>query len=242
MYHPWVGRARTKFSSLVALVRRELLCTFSAASGFSQCGGRQRRLLWVPVIQELQVAASLMFLIHRDLSGHEQSLFDASPWGGAVFAASIPAAVVKEKRVVATISLAGRNLTQPRSVVERTHLRSAQRSGHQLSSSQSSPLPPVPHVPREIWGVQLSLKIKHKWTRDLPQVIREGWGALVAPKRLTRDHHNMHKRHLVIADAMVVVLTLSKGRSSSRMAPFCRPASAFVLATCCQVSCRWVPS
>ena len=50
--------------------------------------------------------------------------------------------------------------------------------------SHRHPLPPVPDVPRKIWGGQLSVQMKHKWT----QVIREGWGALMALKRLTRGH------------------------------------------------------
>ena len=53
----------------------------------------------MPVVRELRVAASLIFLGHRDLSApwcSEVSLFDASPWGGAVVAASILAAEVKE--------------------------------------------------------------------------------------------------------------------------------------------------
>ena len=48
-----------------ALVRRELLATFSAAYAFSQRGGRLRRRLRVSVIRELRVAASLIFLAHR---------------------------------------------------------------------------------------------------------------------------------------------------------------------------------
>ena len=35
-------------------------------------------------------------------------------------------------------------------------------------------------------------------------------------KRLTRNYHNMHKRHLAIGDAMAVISALSKGRSSSQ--------------------------
>ena len=64
----------------------------------------------------------------------------------------------------------------------------------------------------------------------------------MALKRLTLDHHNMHKRHFVIGDAMAVILALSKGRSSFQMAPVCRAPSAYFLASFCQVSYRWVPS
>ena len=42
--------------------------TFTAAYAFSQSGGGERRRLSVPVIRELRVAASLIFLAHRDLS------------------------------------------------------------------------------------------------------------------------------------------------------------------------------
>ena len=103
MSRPWVGRLRTKSVpwlvafSFRALVRREPLAR--PACSISQRGGRQRRRLWVPVIREFRVAASLIFLSRRDRSAPwcaKVSLFDASPWGGAAVAASTPAAVVKE--------------------------------------------------------------------------------------------------------------------------------------------------
>ena len=162
--------------------------------------------------------------------------------------ASIPARVVKETgRYTDRWRFSRRQEfdAAPRSVVERTHVRSAQRSARQPSSSPSSPaipFPPVPDVQCKIWGAQLSLKIKHQWTRDSPQIIREGWRALVALKRPTRDHRNMHKRHLVIGNAVAVMLALSKGRSSSQMVPLCRTASAHVPGSFCQVAYRWVPS
>ena len=83
------GASEDESSSLVghftfrALVWGELLTTFTTAYAFSQRGGRQGRRLWVAVIQELRVAASLIFLAHRDLSVlwcPEVSLFDASTW------------------------------------------------------------------------------------------------------------------------------------------------------------------
>ena len=107
--------------------------------------------------------------------------------------------------------------------------RSAQRPPHQPSSSQSSPptpLPSGPDVPREIWRAQLSLKMKHKWTKDPPQVKREGWRALMALSSLPRDNRNMHRRHLVVGDAMAVIQPLSKGRTSSQTGPICSAASA----------------
>ena len=57
------------------------------------------RRSWVPVIQELRVVGSLIFLAHRDLSVPwcpEVSLCDASLQGGPVVAALVPATVVKE--------------------------------------------------------------------------------------------------------------------------------------------------
>ena len=77
MSHLGVGRARTKLACWLATSHfglwcgereRELLATFHAACAFLQRGGRQRRRLRVPVIRELRVAASLIFLAHRDLS------------------------------------------------------------------------------------------------------------------------------------------------------------------------------
>ena len=135
MSRHWVGRARTKsvlwlVTSRVGLQKGELLDTFSAAYAFSQGGGRQRRRLWVPVSRELRLAASLIFLAHRDLSApwcSEVSLFVASPCDGAVVA-SISAAVLKDTGDRWRFSRRQEFDAAPRSVVERTHLRSAQRS------------------------------------------------------------------------------------------------------------------
>ena len=96
-----------EISSLVGrfTVRRELLTTFSAAYAFSHSRGRQGRRLRVPVLRELRVAASLIFQAHRDLSAPrcpEVSLFDASPWSGAVVTALVPATV--ESRAAVTIA------------------------------------------------------------------------------------------------------------------------------------------
>ena len=63
----------------------------------------------------------------------------------------------------------------------------------------------------------------------------------MALKRLAHDHHNMHRRHLVIGDALAVILALRRSRSSSQLAPIFRAASDKVLASFCQVSHRWVP-
>ena len=90
----------------------------------------------------------------------------------------------------------------------------------------SSPI--VLDVPMIIWGSRLGLAVKRKCTRDAPPVIREWWGALLAVKRLARCHRNMH---LVNGDAMALMLALAKGRSSSQMAPVCRAACAYVLAS-----------
>ena len=150
------------------------------------------------------MAASLIFLAHRRLSApwfSEVSLFDASPWRGAAVAASIPAAVVKEKGGCNDRQRENRRQVLdalPRSLVEGRHRRLTQRPTHQPSWSQSSPpipLPPVPDVPREIWEAQLSLRIKHKWTRDSPQVVREGWGALMALQRHAKSPQHAQTSH-----------------------------------------------
>ena len=79
----------------------------------------------------------------------EVSLLDASTWSGAVVAASIPVAVVKETgRCYDRWRFSCQHDFDAalRSVVEATFRRSAQRSIHQLSSSQSSPPIPRPTV------------------------------------------------------------------------------------------------
>ena len=136
-----------------------------------------------------------------------------------VFAALVPATVVKETF---------RSHDRWRSVIEGTSRKSVLRSTHQPSSSQASPptsLSSVPDVQRATWGAELSLKRKHKWTRDSPQAIREGWGAL-----------------MTICTSVILSSELSEGRSSSQMAPVCRAASAYVLGSLCHVAYRWAPS
>ena len=64
---------------------------------------------------------------------------------------------------------------------------------------------------------------------------RSWWEALMALKRVTRDHHSTHKRHRIIGDAMAVIPALSNGRYSSQIAPICRAASACVPASFCQL-------
>ena len=92
--HLLVGQARTK-SVLWCSSLHVSGSGAERAPGHSKCGlrllstrDRQRQRLWVPVIRELRVAASLIFWLTVTC----RRRVDASPWGGALVAASIPAA------------------------------------------------------------------------------------------------------------------------------------------------------
>ena len=90
----------------------------------------------------------------------------------------------------------------------------------QISSAiRTCPQPPVPDVLRDL-GSRAASKDKAQMDARFTASHSRGMRTLVALKRLARDHHNVHKRHLVIGDAMAVISALSKGRSSSQMATF----------------------
>ena len=142
----------------------------SAACAFSRHGGFEGQRFWVFVVR---YAASLICSAHRDLAAlwcSEVSLFCASPWGGAVVAASIPAAVVKEAGRYSDRWRCSRRQefdAAPRSLVDGRSGRSAQQT-RQPSSS-------LPLVPDETWGPQLHLKTGHKWAEiHLKSYVRDG--------------------------------------------------------------------
>ena len=146
----------------------------SAACAFSRHGGREGWRLWVSVVLEHRVAASLICSAHLDLAApwcSEVSLFCASLWGGAVVAASIPAAVVKEAGRCSDHWRCSRRQefdAAPRSLVDGRSGRSAQQTRQPLSSS-------LPLVPDETWGPQLHLKTGHKWAEiHLKSYVRDG--------------------------------------------------------------------
>ena len=140
----------------------------------------ERRSSWVSVIRVLGVAASLNLLAHivtcrrRGVQRYRCSTLlhgvvrllplwyklrcerDGPLWRSVVFP---PAGVAHQ--------------------FHDPHISCRRRSHHHQSLCR----PCLTCHVSEIWGAQLSLKTKHKWTRDAPQVIREGWGALMTLKR-----------------------------------------------------------
>ena len=62
-------------------------------------------------------------------------------------------------------------------------------------------------------------------------------------KHICRPRGNFARRHLIIGDAMAVVLALTKGRSSSAvLLSICRQWCAYTLAADIYPHVRWVPS
>ena len=109
-----LGWARTKSVLWLVTSRFELKCgesswLLSARLTPSQRGSRQRRRLWAPVICELRVAASLIFLAHRDLS---------APWCSDTCCGSERNGPLQRSLAI----LADRNLTQPPVQWSKEHL------------------------------------------------------------------------------------------------------------------------
>eukprot|EP00959_Pyramimonas_sp_CCMP1952_P095775 2002600-Pyramimonas_sp.AAC.1 len=70
-----------------ALIRRELLCVFSACYSFAAGAGPHRRRLWGSVRRELGWPAGLIFLASQNLgAAWSQGVLavDASSWGGCI--------------------------------------------------------------------------------------------------------------------------------------------------------------
>ena len=225
--------------TFLAPVRSELLAAFSAAHALCQRGGRQRRRLWVPVIRELRVAASLVFLARRDLSApwcSEVSLFDVSPWCGAVVAASIPVAAVK-----GTARNNDRWRFSRQQEVTQLHPFSGRKDTFQSSSTSRTSAVVVTVIATD----SHCHPCLTQRARSGPQVIREGWGAFLKKTHGAEETHARSPQH---AQKTLChrgyhgreISTVCKGRSSAQMAPMCRAASAHVLASFCQFAYRWV--
>lgn len=113
----------------------------------------------------------------------------------------------------------------------------------QESSPPSLCEPDFPDVPIEIWGGCWSRVLSKPWEAAEPQCILEARGAIVTLKHMCRPRANFARRHLIIGDAMAVVLALTKGRSSSSvLLSVCRQWCAFFLAADIYPHVRWVPS
>ena len=103
------------------------------------------------------------------------------------------------------------------------HFRIASDAGDTETASQecdprpgdTKHQPDFPDVPKLIWGGCWSRVIFKMWAVSEPQCILEARAAIFTLKRLCRCIGNVSQHHLILGDAMVVVLTLTKGRSSS---------------------------
>ena len=85
--------------------------------------------------------------------------------------------------------------------------------------------------------------VSKPWEAAETQCILEARTAILTLKHLRRSHGNFARRHLIIGDAMAVVLALTKGRSASAVVlSICRHWSAYTLAADIYPHVRWVPS
>ena len=85
--------------------------------------------------------------------------------------------------------------------------------------------------------------ISKMWAASEAQCILEARTAIFTLKRLCRCIGNFSQHHLILGDAMAVVLALTKGRSSSPvLLSICRQWCAYSLAADIYGHLRWVPS
>lgn len=113
----------------------------------------------------------------------------------------------------------------------------------QASSHASLCEPDFPDVSIEIWGGCWS-RVLSKPKQPSPSAFsRHAPPYLRLRKHLCRSRGNFARRHLIIGDAMAVVLALTKGRSSSAvLLSICRQCCAYTLAADIYPHVRWVPS
>eukprot|EP00973_Karenia_brevis_P065278 9066172-Karenia_brevis.AAC.1 len=101
----------------------------------------------------------------------------------------------------------------------------------------------IPAVPEHIWRGSWKRVISSRWKLKAAQVVLEGYSYLRTCRHVARNTQNFGKHHLVIGDAMSVVLGTTKGRSSRPdMAQVFQKSGALALACNIQFHARWVPS
>lgn len=101
----------------------------------------------------------------------------------------------------------------------------------------------VREISPELRGGEWRRVMSRQWVESEALVVLEGRALVTAFRRITRRVGARGCWHLVLSDAMSVVLALSKGRSSApRLLQVCRKWSAYALAGGISVFERWVPS
>ena len=224
-----------------ALVRRELLSVCGACFLFAETHEKDpgRVPLWPSVHRELRHMAALIGLARRDLAaGYCQRLhvFDASSWGLGVMAKDL-----SEVDAVKKMSMYNDRWRFAREDERRRGARGRDMDT-EVSEAGEGVVEPVPEA---IWGGSWTRITSRRWKpgRKESQVILEGKAAVWTMKHLTRSLSNFGRRHVMIGDALSIVLALTKGRSSvARMLKLTRIWAAFALASGIQATVRWVPS
>lgn len=101
----------------------------------------------------------------------------------------------------------------------------------------------VPEVGPSLWGGEWHRGMSRRWRQSEAQMVLEGRAVVIAIRRIIYRVGAHRPRHLMLCDAMSVVLALTEGRSSSpRQLPVCRQWAACCLACGTSVSVRWVSS
>ena len=101
----------------------------------------------------------------------------------------------------------------------------------------------VPPISKRLWGGQFRRIASFPWDRSEHQTLLEGRSAVWVAKHLTRSVANFGRKHLLLGDALAIILTASKGRSSRPgMCRVSRQWAAYILAAQLYPAWRWLPS
>ena len=112
-----------------------------------------------------------------------------------------------------------------------------------LFRDEGSGVDRVPPVPERVWGGKWCRVASFKWASGDHQVHLESRSATWTLNHLARAPSCHGKRHLILGDAMTVILSRAKGRGGSLgLCRALRRSTALVLAANLRPAWRWLPS
>lgn len=186
--------------------------------------------------RELEVMADLVLLAYRNLGAQWSEtvkICDASAWGAGIMGKHVDFDEVRAAGAFNDRWRFGRGAER----------RLNPRADLEVPAEDGSAAAAVPSMPSAVWGGDWKRVVSQRWDREEPRVILEGRAAERAVRRLPRSSQAYSRRHLLLTDALAVVLALATGPSSSpALLGTCRRVGAVCVAAGLQVSYRWLPS
>ena len=232
--------------TFAALLRREILSCLQAVYVYIRKNYHVHSRLWPEVTRELRWVASLLPLIHRDLSagwGEHVHATDASHWGRGVARAAIPAELVRHESKWHDKW----RFSRAREHEVQTGLDVGGKAFGDILEFERDQLQqecePIEELSPEFLDRQWHRVESNAWCRHEPIPILEGRTIVWLVQHLARSQANHGKRHMIISDSMTAILALSKGRGHSKaLNRVCRQVGALSLACGFQLHYRWVAS